>query len=448
MPNLKLYDKQDMIWTESRPQVRNLLFVGGIQCGKTTVGGAWSTRESFRFRPQTKSVGGDWRDSTPGISEDTGIIAAPTYKILQQATLPKFLAMNHGFGTYHKGMGTFTYHWGFTVYMRTATKPESMEGISNCRWVWLDEGGLCPRYFWENCMGRVARLRGRILVTTTPYAMNWLAKLADEAISGERDDTLLTQVRSVDSPYFPMEEYERQKKFLDPRRFAMKYMGQFGKMQGLVFPDIPTRMSMPLPAGTRFFFGIDWGHTDPFVITVWALTPDGEFHRVDEYYQVGIIASEIMDVVRSRHALYKFEWGWADPSRPEYIQELSTLGIPISAGNNDIRLGIDKMIELQRQRRWWLWQDMCPNGLDEYETYHYPEPKERGFDDDEKEQMPVDAHNHGIDADRYCITGVLAEVGLGPRIMPVLPSKAADAISQSQHARIEQLKRRNRNKVY
>jgi histidyl-tRNA synthetase len=224
MPALKLYDRQDIIWrgaTQSR--YRNLLFVGGIQCGKTTLGAALVTRAAHLYRNP----------------EETGIIAAPTYKILQQATLPKFLSFNQEYGVYNKSQATFTYHWGFTVYLRTATKPESMEGIPNCRFVWLDEGGLVPRYFYENCMGRVARLQGPIIVTTTPYALNWLSGLANETLKGKRDDTLMIQVRSVDSPYFPKEEFDRQQKLLDPRRFAMKYMGQFGKMQGLVFPDIP-----------------------------------------------------------------------------------------------------------------------------------------------------------------------------------------------------------------
>lgn len=433
---LDLYDKQDQIWEESRPEVRNLLFCGGIQTGKTTIGGAWSTREAFNYKPPNGKL-----------SEDTGIIAAPTYKILQQATLPKFLSINLGYGTYNKQENVFSYPWGFKVYMRTATKPESMEGISNCRYVWLDEGGMVPRYFYENCMGRVARLLGRVLVTSTPYAMNWLAELAEGALKGTRDDTRLVQVRCIDSPFFPKSEYERQQKLLDPRRFAMKYMGQFGKMQGLVYEDLPMVQSHMLPQGTKFYFGCDWGHTDPFVLVVRAVTPDQVHYRVDEYYKVGMIASQMFDVVLSKHALYNFQHGWGDPSRPEYIKELSNRGIPISPGNNDIRIGIDKQLELMRTRRWFMFEDMCPNGKDEYETYHYPEPKEAAFDQDQKEQNPVDANNHGCDADRYCTMGILESVGTGVKIMPVLPSMK-DQLHGDQQSRIEALKRRRASRQY
>lgn len=436
---LDLYDKQALIWKEKRPEIRNLLFIGGIQCGKTTVGGLWSTRESFMYKP----VDGK-------LSEDTGIIAAPTYKILQQATLPKFLSLNYNCGTYNKVENVFRYDWGFTVYMRTATKPESMEGISNCRWVWLDEGGLCPRYFYENCMGRVARLQGRILATSTPYAMNWMAEIAEGQIKGKRDDTLLVQVRSIDSPYFPKAEYDRQEKLLDPRRFQMKYMGQFGKMQGLVYPDIPLCRSKPLPPGTKYYAGIDWGHTDPFVITIRAVTPPehGSIHyRVDEYYKVGMIASDMFDVVRSKYALYNFERVWADPSRPEYILELSNLGIPIYPGTNDIRLGIDKQTELMRLHRWFMFEDMCPNGKDEYETYHYPEPKELSFDQAQKEQNPVDASNHGCDADRYCTMGILEDVGPAEKLVPRVAGLSGQ-LSTDQRTRIEQLKKRRDARQY
>lgn len=426
MQTITLYDKQCLIWRAARePKYRNLLFCGGIQSGKTTVGAVITTILACSYTKKT---------------DHTIIIAAPTYKTLQQATLPKFLQFNESLGVYNKTDGVFTYPWGLKVYMRTATKPESMEGISNCILAWGDEADQFPRYFYENLMGRVARLQGKLLCTTTPYAMNWMAELTKNVLAGKQDDTFLLQVPSFQSPYFPREEYERQQKLLDPRRFAMKYMGQFGKMQGLVFPDVPLIQSHQLPQGTKYFAGIDWGFTDPFVMVVHALTPDGIHYRVNEYYKTGMIAADMFSVMKAWHALYKFERMWADPSRPEYIEQLEKQeNLPISPGTNDIRIGIDKMTELMRAHRWFMFEDMNPNGKDEFETYHYPESKDLGFDDDSKEQLPVDASNHGCDASRYCTMGILEDIG-GGKIMPILPSQSNEG-EFDLAKRIEMLKK-------
>jgi hypothetical protein len=428
MGKLVLFDKQDAIWNGSRnPKHRNLVFCGGIQCGKTTLGAALSTRAAFLYK--------DYPDHT-------GIIAAPTFPILKQATLPKFLATAHGYGVHHKQENKFVFNWGFTIYFRTAVKPESMEGIPNCRFVWLDEGGLVPLYFFENCMGRVARLEGPILITTTPYAMNWLAKMAEDVMKKRRDDTLLVQLRSVDSPYFPKSEYDRQKKLLDPRRFAMKYEGQFGKMQGLVYPEVNYTRSHQLPEETHYYAGVDWGYTDPFAIVDRAFIPSSKIHiRIGEYVKTEMIASDIINVLRARHAIYKYKAVICDPSRPEYIAELQQNGIPAVPANNDIKLGIDIHRGLTRDQRFFVWEDTNPHGVDEYNAYHYPEPQELGFDDDSKDQDPVDSHNHTMDGDRYVSEYI--ERGVTPpteRITPKSPAVAGQ-YSKDIRKRIEQLKK-------
>src|SRR6185436_3561587 len=100
----------------------------------------------------------------------------------------------------------------------------SMEGITNVRGAWCDEAGQMSRYFFENVEGRCALKQAPIFITTTPYSMNWLAELVEAAQKGDPDSKVI-QLRSIDSPYFPKSEYERQKAKLDPRRFAMKYEG-------------------------------------------------------------------------------------------------------------------------------------------------------------------------------------------------------------------------------
>lgn len=383
---IKLHEYQAQAFTSKK---RVVVCSAGIQSGKTFLGALWL---GFKFAQYPSK-------------NNNFIIAAPTYKILNQATLPHFLRMWSHLGEYRKGDAVFQLHSGATVYLRTATEENSIEGITNVRGIWLDEGGMVGRTFWENIEGRSAVKQAQIMVTTTPYALNWLFRMWREWKESKRDDVDFFQFRSIDNPYFPKEEFERQKRLLDPRRFEMKYMGVFGKMQGLVFEDIPYIDSFQLPQGTQYYAGIDWGYNDPFVIIVRAITPEGKHYRVAEYYKTNQLINNMMEAIRARHAQYKFKCCFCDPSRPEYIQQINAYGIPAIAGDNSIRLGIDRHTELIRTNRFFIFSDKNPVGIDEYNTYHYPEPEELGIDDDAKDHLPVDSHNHGIDADRYITMG-------------------------------------------
>lgn len=338
--------------------------------------------------------------------EDNFIIVAPTYKILQQATLPSFNRMFGQYGTYLESKSQFKIHRGGTVFVRTATDPEAIEGIPNVRAIWCDEAGRFSLYFWENVMGRAASKQAQILNTTTPYALNWLKKMNDDWKAGKRDDVEFINFRSIDNPYFPVEEYERQKRLLDPRRFAMKYDGIFGQMIGLVYEDVHLIKSFQLPAGTKYYAGVDWGYHDPFVITTRAVTPDGIHYQVDEFGKSGMLLSDMIQAMIQRHRIYNYQLVFCDPSRPEYIQEFNAHGIKSVGGINEINLGIDRQKELIRTNRFYIFQDRCPMTLDELATYHYPEPEELKIDDDAKEAKPVDANNHFLDSIRYCTMGL------------------------------------------
>lgn len=358
--------------------------VAGIQSGKTLTGGF------FLGSKQSKLAAGE-----------NLIMCAPTYKILNQATLPTFLNIFGNCGEHKKLDAEFHVHGGGKIYIRSLTDPNSMEGITNVKGIWLDEGGLISRYAWENVLGRAAFREAPVLVTTTPYALNWIYKLWLDWEAGKRDDVDFIQFSSIDNPYFPKAEFERQKRILDSRRFKMKYCGQFGKMEGLVYEEINIIKAKELPTGTRYYGGLDWGYTNPFALTVRAITPYGEHYRVAEFYKSGMILDEIVDVCRARRDMFRIEYFIADPSSPGQIEALNRAGIPCIPGDNRVRVGTDLQIKLIKEERFFIFEAENPLGIDEYNAHHYPEPQDYKIDQDQKEQDPVDSHNHGIDADRY-----------------------------------------------
>lgn len=362
----------------------------GIQWAKTTSGAWWLKRHMF----------------THTDPEDNFIIAAPTYKILQQSTLPAFLKIMDGFGEYKSGDAEFHMKDGGRCYMRTGTEPDSVVGITNVRAIWGDEAGKFTLYFYENIIARASFRRAPKLFTSTPYTMNWLYKnVLKPYKSGKLKDTLLIQARSDENPYFPKEEYEKRKATMDPRRFNALYNGEFEKMHGLVYDcfddEIHTCDAFQLPFGTKYYAGVDWGTTHPFVIIVRAITPTGNHYQVAEFYKTGLTLMDMILAAQKMKQVWGIKLFYCDPAQPGYIEEFNRHECPAIGAENDIRRGIDLHYSLIKQDRFKVFRNTSPYTLDEIESYRYAEPKDLRPDQDDKERGPVDADNHCMDVWRY-----------------------------------------------
>jgi len=363
---------------------------------------------------------------------DTFIVAAPTFGIMQQATLPTFLEFCGEFGEYHKGDKVFETYWGSIVYFRTGTIGNSVVGIRNCRHIWLDEGGMCSLYFWENLQGRAAPKQATIDITTSPYSMNWVYKeLIKPTLDGRRDDVELVQAISKENPYFAQEEYDLRKKTMDPRRFNMMFGGEWGRREGIVyncFDDVENQIEMSaLPEGLRYFAGIDWGYTQEFSLVVIACTDD-EVFVVANVKRSQLLISAIKDLVSQFQRLLNIELFICGPDQPGYIRELNTVSnVKATTAINDVMPGIGVVYEMLAGRKLRFVAGKCQYLLDEVEQYHYPAPRDLGVDKDEKEQNPVKANDHSLDALRYVVvtTRNLLKVR-GPFTPDVLASAKQD----------------------
>jgi PBSX family phage terminase large subunit len=372
---------------------RIIICATGIQFGKTRIGAV-----------KTKIAMHTYTDP-----EDTFLVLAPTYKIMQQSTLPAFLQVMGDFGDYNKSTSEFRVHGGGIGYFRTATDPDSIVGVTNVRFIWGDEAGKYSLYFWENIQARAAFKNAQIVLTTSPYTLNWIfkefirPKLKDP---NARQDCELIQATSWENPYFPKETVERAKANMDPRRFNMMFGGAWEKVEGLVFDCFDESENIcepyPLETGTKFYAGIDWGHTHPFALVIRAITPYGRHFQVGEVYKSGLTLSQIVEICKQKMAVYGIEHFYCGPDQPGNIEELCRHGVPASPANNSVQLGIDKHYELIKTRQYKVFKGTSPFTLDEYETYHYPEPDDIEPNRDRKERGPVKQNDDAMDANRYC----------------------------------------------
>lgn len=364
--------------------------ITGIQWGKTSAGAIWLKRQMFTHTAKT----------------DAFLLTAPTFKIMTQSSLPAFMAVMGDYGSYSQKDAVFTTHWGTKCYMRTSTDPDSVVGITNVRAVWADEAGKYGLYFWENIQTRASFRDAPLCITTSPYALNWVYKdIIRNVERGKAPHVELIRAASWENPHFPKADIERRKATMDPRRFNAVYGGVYSKMQGLVYDcfeeDLHLIDPIAFPVGTQFVGGIDWGFTEPFVLTIRAITPDNRHYQVSETYRSGLRLGEVIEICRQKHAIYQLKMVYCGPERPENIQELCANGIPATAAINDIRLGIERHYELLKTGHYKIFKGTSPYTVDELDTYHYPSPDDLEPDQNAKDQNPVQQDDHAMDSNRY-----------------------------------------------
>lgn len=403
------------------------LLACGIQFGKTKAGSVWMKIQNHKFHDPS----------------DNFLIVAPTYKILTQSTLPPYLDIMRDCGTFSKSDMMFKVNGGGNVYCRSGTDPDSIVGITNIRAIWGDEAGLFSLYFSENLAARAAFKNAQTLFTTSPYSLNFLYRqiIHPKMKNPEaRPDVTLIQAASWENPYFPIEVIERNRQTMDARRFNTLFGGRWEKMAGLVYDCFSDTENITkpveLPPGTRFFGGVDFGFTDPFVLLIRAITPSGMHYQVSETYKCGLTITDIIDLCRQKRAVFPFEKLYCDPSQPAIIEELCRAGIPSVGANNEIRIGIDRHYELIKTRKFKIFEGTSPHTIDELETYHYPEPIDLGPDKSSSEQNPVGQNDHASDASRYL---TIMTYNSGSKFAPKVPGEVK---IRDQFDRLKELKRK------
>lgn len=383
----------------------------GIQWGKSDAGAVFTKLNMHKYTDPT----------------DNFLITAPTYKIMQQATLPAFFKIMKDCGEYHKVDAIFKMHEGGTCWFRTATDPDSVVGITNIRSIWGDEAGLYSLYFHENLQARASFRQAKIIYTTSPYSLNWIYTdyIRKKAKGIALPDVKIIQARSNENPYFPSGEYERKKASMDPRRFNMVYGGEFHKIEGLVYDcfdqDVHVIKRRELENKAVFIAGVDWGYTNPSVILVFAVTPNDGIFLVHEFYKSGQTINDLVDIAKKLKNLYNIERFYCDPSSPHNIAEFNKNKLTALGADNDIRAGIDATYELVRSNKFHVFEDRCPHFLDEVSMYHYPAPADVSADKDVKETLPVKQHDHAMDAWRYPVYALSKTKGYFNKRSPVSP---------------------------
>lgn len=368
-------------------KARFIGLIAGTGGGKTFFGPIWLLRE-VRNHPT-----------------DSFFVIAPTFPLFNRTTLPEFrrrFDYEPGIkGEYKEQKREYRLGSGGIVYFGSADRPDSLEG-GQVRAAWVDEAGQIKLASWQAIQRRLGVKMGRCLLTTTPYSLNWLkTEFFDRWKKGDPDYDVV-QFSSIDNPYYPQAEYQRASRTLDRRIFEMRYMGLFRKMAGLVYAEF-TNENVKEPKDVKFkrvIAGVDWGfYPDPAAIILHGEDNQGRIWVFFEYYHLRKTPDELVKDAVAIQKRYKVETFWCGQDEPGNIQLFRNKGLDARANEvKSVNEGIGAMTSLIKNEAFFV-SKRCPNWLDEVETYHIPEGKD-------KPEGPC----HALDASRYAIVNMKGAV--------------------------------------
>jgi PBSX family phage terminase large subunit len=389
--DIYLHQKQiDFVMTSEH----HAAFVGGIGSGKSYAG---CVRGIMAAGGQI----GTERIPTPNV----GVVTAPTYGMLRDATLRTFLEIaGRAVVDFNKSEMRATIANGSEILFRSTEHYERLRGPS-ISWWFGDEAALYPREVRRIMLGRLRQHSryGYNWLATTPRGRDWIYQTF--AVKA-KPDYRLVRSKTAENPYLDpdfilalQDEYAGE--------FALQELdGEFIAFEGLVYPefDVATHTHRGVIDASRFkevIAGVDWGFVNPGVILVGGVDHDGRITIVHEEYQRkrriedwAAIAAELKNV-----------WGInrfaCDPSEPDYIKHFRQAGCEASQADNRVIPGIQAV-----RQRLVVREDGLPrlrltpsaaNLTAEFGQYQWAVNRD-GLRDE-----PRKANDHAMDALRYLV---------------------------------------------
>lgn len=372
------------------------LFNGGRGSGKTTAGAIQAILESIEYQPGSK-----------------GVIVAPTYPMLEDATMSEFFMWlpRQYIRDWQKQRKVLTLTNGSEIAFRSADNADSLRG-PNRAWAWLDEPrNLRTREAFDIV---VAQLRPRVKcwLTTTPAGIfHWLYELF---IAKPMPGSSVITVRTNENPYLPDEYTTRLKTQYTGAFAAQEIDAEWVSFEGRVYDNFSVGDNVSTEADYNPALPIIWGCDDgyasgqgpgtagyhPRVILLCQETPQGGLHVFNARFACNELAEQSIDAVMSL-GYPAPDRVYVDSSAAELRGRIWQRGIQTISATHPVSEGIKNLRRLicdGQGVRLLKIHPRCSELIRELQSYRY-DPASSAVQAGEPKPLKLD--DHGADALRY-----------------------------------------------
>lgn len=273
--------------------------------------------------------------------------------------------------------------------------------------------------FYNMALSRLTSPKALFVADSNPESPNhWLYK---ERIKPYLDGD--PKVRSIFDYYrFTMDDnlnlsktfIENQKKLYQGAFEARKIKGLWTVADGLVYDTFSEKKHVrPHSEILRkirenyfidYFAGLDWGWSHPLCLGLYAISPDGVYHKLDELFGSKLDESDVIKRITVRQNEYGkyFRFINADNARPELNQKLRRAlpNLTVYEEKPKVKDSISVVRSIINFDRLVV-SDACPATLEGFKTYRYPSFDEVGAKD---EDVPLKENDDAMDETRYALS--------------------------------------------
>ena len=358
-----------------RAYTRLSLFAGR-RGGKTLIGALGTVLEARRADNQTIWV---CSGSYPKLHD---YVIPAVAKYLPKSWLSKAFSASH-------------YEW--TLTNGTLIQARSLDDINRARGpgldlAWIDEARDVAPLAWKTMVPALVDKRGTAIITTTPagfdywYETFWLP--AAEQVPGYWS----CRYKTMENPWIRdncSEEIAAAKREMDPLFFQQEFEAEFVSFTGSIYGDVLAKQLLTDEAAIRRFLpewprvdssrpiivGLDPGADHPFGAVVIVGTEHGLL-AISEYLTRD--ASTMRHAQSLRALLHRNGIAapntWAiDRSQKQTAIELAQHGIFVTAAENDVVAGIQRVKSWMFSGRLFIIKERCPKLVQQLFSYRWAE---------------------------------------------------------------------------